>query len=67
MTTGNPWRKKVRKSVLAHNPVGGRPHPNGDPFRYCACGEAIVKLADVWWHLRRDGPLHKNAPPEVPR
>lgn len=50
------WRKKVRRSVLAHRPRvrRGHPHPSGSaPLAYCICGEAIVEVAGVWWHIIR--------------
>lgn len=47
------WKKRERRSVPAHNPVRRHKHPNGGPFAYCVCGQAIVHLAGVWWHLYR--------------
>lgn len=53
-------RARVQRRVLAHAPRAAHQHPNDPaPLRYCACGEAIVLVAGVWWHLRRDSvPAH---------
>ena len=34
-----------------HRGKWAKEHPRGRPFAYCVCGEAIVTLSDVWWHL----------------
>lgn len=48
-----PFARKVRRNVPAHlpRPRIGATHMSGPPFSYCFCHEAIVNLADVWWHL----------------
>jgi len=47
------WKAQVMVNVPRHRPMPGHAHPQGEPFRYCVCGEAIVHLAGIWWHLER--------------
>lgn len=51
-----PWspRRKIRKSVLAHLPRPRNKHPQGEPWAYCFCGEAICRLGGSrYWHIYR--------------
>lgn len=55
---------KVRRTVKAHYPFPSKSaHPLGNPaIRYCLCGEAIVGLSGVWWHIYRPLQMPKEAP-----
>lgn len=64
MPTPSPLKERAARLVLMHLPQPGHGHPNGSPFAYCKCGEAIVELAGVWWHLYRAHPRDEAWRPE---
>ena len=37
------------------------PHPDGQPFAYCAtCFSVVVRFIDQWWHLNQEAPTPKG-------
>lgn len=53
-----------RRMVKVHFPYPSKSvHPSRNPvIRYCICGEAIVEVAGVWWHIYRPLKAPKDAP-----